>query len=281
MDPIPTADGKSVSPSADAEAPQTLGAWFRQNGVQLAVVVAVIVAVCSYLHPMDVLLAGLGLSLIIFIHELGHFLAAKWCDVHVKTFSIGFGPAVPFCSYKWGETTYMVGIIPLGGYVSMVGEGDNAGDEDAEEDPRSFRHKSVGQRMLIISAGVIMNILLGMACFVASTTGQTLCVTEGTVGIDDEASATGRLTLQVVPNPASGRTRVTLVAGEPGEGMEQVRVGLFDATGAQVLDLSESFARSGYRYAEFDASSIAAGSYFVRAVGGGFNGVVGTVTLGR
>ena len=66
----------------------------------------------------------IGLGFVIFIHELGHFLAAKWCDVHVKTFSIGFGPAVPVCSYKWGETTYMLGIIPLGGYVAMVGEGD-------------------------------------------------------------------------------------------------------------------------------------------------------------
>ena len=85
-----------------------------------------------YLDPIDTLKVILGLGLVICIHELGHFLAAKWCDVHVKTFSIGFGPAVPFCSYKWGETTYMIGIIPLGGYVSMVGEGDNAGDDDAE-----------------------------------------------------------------------------------------------------------------------------------------------------
>ena len=101
----------------------------------------------------------LGLGFIIFIHELGHFLAAKWCDVHVRTFSIGFGPAVPFCSYKWGETTYMVGVIPLGGYVEMVGQTDgpeSENDADHDDDPRSFRRKTVGQRMLIISAGVIL-----------------------------------------------------------------------------------------------------------------------------
>jgi regulator of sigma E protease len=145
-----------------------LTAWFKDNMVSLVITAVIVALVVIYLDPIDTLKVVLGLGLVIFIHELGHFLAAKWCDVHVKTFSIGFGPAVPFCSYKWGETTYMIGIIPLGGYVSMVGEGDNAGDDEAEEDPRSFRKKTVGQRMLIISAGVVMNILLGMACFVAA-----------------------------------------------------------------------------------------------------------------
>src|SRR5205085_7962668 len=136
----------------------------------LVITAGVVAAVCIWLDPIDTLKVMIGLGFIIFIHELGHFVAAKWCDVHVRTFSIGFGPAVPFCSHKWGETTYMVGIIPLGGYVSMVGEGETEGsdDEAAEEDPRSFRKKSVGQRMLIISAGVVMNVILGMACFAAA-----------------------------------------------------------------------------------------------------------------
>lgn len=144
-------------------------AWLRENAISLVITAGVIAAVCIWLDPIDTLKVVIGLGLVIFIHELGHFLAAKWCDVHVRTFSIGFGPAVPFCSYKWGETTYMIGIIPLGGYVAMVGEGEGAeGDEEAEEDPRSFRKKSVGQRMIIISAGVVMNVLLGMGCFVAA-----------------------------------------------------------------------------------------------------------------
>jgi regulator of sigma E protease len=109
-------------------------------------------------------IVALGLGFIIFIHELGHFLAAKWCDVHVQTFSIGFGPALPGCSFQRGETTYKIAVLPLGGYVNMVGEGPEA-DED-ENYPRSFKNKSVGQRMLIISAGVIMNVLLGCVLFV-------------------------------------------------------------------------------------------------------------------
>ena len=106
----------------------------------------------------------LGLGFVIFIHELGHFLAAKWCDVHVQTFSIGFGPALPGCSFQRGETTYKLAVLPLGGYVNMVGEGPEA-DED-EDYPRSFKNKTVGQRMLIISAGVIMNVLFGALCFI-------------------------------------------------------------------------------------------------------------------
>lgn len=107
----------------------------------------------------------LGLGLVIFIHELGHFLAAKWCDVHVQTFSIGFGPPLfGICAYKWGETNYKIAWLPLGGYVKMVGEGDDS--EESEDDPRSFKNKAVWQRMIIISAGVVMNVILGSVFFI-------------------------------------------------------------------------------------------------------------------
>src|SRR5713226_1824224 len=104
----------------------------------------------------------LGLGFVIFIHELGHFLVAKWCDVHVQTFSVGFGPALPGCSFQWGETLYKIALFPLGGYVKMVGEGTE--DEENADDPRSFKKKSVGQRMAIIAAGVIMNVILAGVC---------------------------------------------------------------------------------------------------------------------
>ncbi|MCE9565559.1 MAG: site-2 protease family protein [Planctomycetes bacterium] len=165
---IPVAGSAGAGEPDHAAEVSALKGWLRENLVSLIISAIAIGLVIKYLDPIDTLKVMLGLGLVIFIHELGHFLAAKWCDVHVKTFSIGFGPAVPFCAYKWGETTYMIGIIPLGGYVSMIGEGDNADGEEAEEDPRSFRKKTVGQRMLIISAGVVMNIILGMGCFVAA-----------------------------------------------------------------------------------------------------------------
>jgi regulator of sigma E protease len=161
--PGPT-DPATGQPDHGAEVTE-LRSWFRENLFSLVITAVVVALVCVYLDPIDTLKVVLGLGFIIFIHELGHFLAAKWCDVHVRTFSIGFGPAVPFCSYKYGETTYMLGIIPLGGYVAMVGENE---EEEGEEDPRSFRKKTVGQRMVIISAGVVMNIIFGLACFTAA-----------------------------------------------------------------------------------------------------------------
>lgn len=143
-----------------------LAAWIKQNSFSLAIGLAVVVAIFRYLNPADVILAALGLTAIIFLHELGHFAAAKLCKVRVETFSIGFGPALPFCSYKYGETTYKLAMVPLGGFVKMLGEGEGASDEEGDDDPRSFKNQSVGERMFIISAGVIMNILFGAVLFV-------------------------------------------------------------------------------------------------------------------
>jgi regulator of sigma E protease len=135
-----------VASASAPDEPATIGAWFAQNGVILAVVAGAI-AFASW-KGWDFLLIGkviVGLGFVVFIHELGHFLAAKWCDVHVETFSIGFGPALPGCSFQRGETRYMVALFPLGGYVKMVGEG--AESEEGDDDPRSFKNKAVGQRM--------------------------------------------------------------------------------------------------------------------------------------
>jgi len=109
----------------------------------------------------------LGLGFVIFIHELGHFLLAKWNGVKVEKFSIGFGKTL--FGFKRGETEYVIAAIPLGGFVKMLGEGGEAGegspDAEAANDPRAFNNRPVGARMAIISAGVIMNILLAMVCF--------------------------------------------------------------------------------------------------------------------
>lgn len=157
------------APAGAPAGPTTIGGWLAANFLPLLFVGAVVgLIIWRGLVVWDVALAVLGLGLVIFIHELGHFLAAKACDVHVETFSIGFGKAIPGCRFKYGETTYKVGWIPLGGFVKMVGEGDNADTEEAEEDPRSFKNKPVWQRMVIISAGVVMNLILGCVCFIVA-----------------------------------------------------------------------------------------------------------------
>jgi regulator of sigma E protease len=111
----------------------------------------------------NVFKVAFGLGFVIFIHELGHFLLAKWNDVKVEKFSIGFGPTL--LGFRRGETEYVLAAVPLGGFVKMLGEGP---DEEASKltDPRAFTNKTVGARMAIISAGVIMNVILGLGCFV-------------------------------------------------------------------------------------------------------------------
>lgn len=118
----------------------------------------------------NVLRVAIGLSLVVFFHELGHYAVAKWCDVMVERFSIGFGPIL--FSRKWGETEYALSAIPFGGYVKMLGQDDmdssQMTDEEIAEDPRSYTAKKVWQRMAIISAGVIMNVLTGILFFAAA-----------------------------------------------------------------------------------------------------------------
>ncbi len=143
---------------------------------------------------------AIGLGFVIFVHELGHFIVAKLCGVKCEKFYVGFdipikiGPLqLPsrLGRFRWGETEYGVGILPLGGYVKMLGQDDDprmaqqeaeririkkeAGAEmdnsvaasSAEEDdyvldPRSFPAKPVPHRMAIISAGVIMNLIFAV-----------------------------------------------------------------------------------------------------------------------
>jgi regulator of sigma E protease len=141
-----------------------------------------------------------GLGFVIFVHELGHFAVAKMCGVKCEKFYLGFDIAgLKFCKFRWGETEYGIGILPLGGYVKMLGQEDNpaklreemerakaSGGNDGPKsaasgesqavvsgqqppvpavstdslfDPRSFLAKSVPKRMAIISAGVIMNLI--------------------------------------------------------------------------------------------------------------------------
>ncbi|WP_437223245.1 RIP metalloprotease RseP [Planctomicrobium sp. SH661] len=117
---------------------------------------------------LNILIVAIGLGLVIFFHELGHFLVAKWCNVYVERFSIGFGQ--PIIARKYGETEYVLGWLPFGGYVKMLGQDDmdpaQMTDENVAENPRAYTAKTVPQRMAIISAGVIMNIITGTLFFV-------------------------------------------------------------------------------------------------------------------
>jgi regulator of sigma E protease len=105
----------------------------------------------------------IALGILIFVHELGHFIVAKLFGVGVEKFSLGFGPRV--VGIRRGETEYLISAFPLGGYVKMIGETDES--ELSEEDRRrSFTGKSPLQRMAIVAAGPLFNILFAWLVYV-------------------------------------------------------------------------------------------------------------------
>ena len=137
----------------------------------------------------------LVLGVLVFVHELGHFLTAKWAGIGVPRFSIGLGPRV--VGVKVGETDYCLSAIPFGGYVKMAGmEGEEAfegleggGEEEAVPPEKRFESKSIKWRLVVISAGVAMNFLLGWAIYVGLAWRNGIPTIDETVvaGVDSSA----------------------------------------------------------------------------------------------
>lgn len=120
----------------------------------------------------------LAITLLVFVHEMGHFLFAKLFGMRVERFSIGFPPKI--LKKQVGETEYVLGATPIGGYVKIVGMVDESMDTDGLKEapkPWEFRAKPVWQRMVVISAGVVFNVLLAFAIF----TGLRLSYGETTI----------------------------------------------------------------------------------------------------
>jgi hypothetical protein len=126
------------------------------------------------------------IGLLILIHELGHFFVARWTGVGVERFSIGFGPVL--LRWKGKETEYCLSVIPMGGYVKMMGEEDNPleGGGGATYDPaKAFAKKPLWARFLIVFAGPGMNLVLAAVIF---------AVVLGTLGRPVWPAAVGRVT---------------------------------------------------------------------------------------
>jgi len=153
---------------------------------------------------------AIGLGMVIFVHELGHFAVAKLCGVKCEKFYLGFDIyGLKLARFRWGETEYGIGILPLGGYVKMLGQDDNptkaaeerertklpadvaeastakaaeaetVGPSGERIDPRSYTAQSVPRRMAIISAGVIMNVIFAVLAAIVAYK----------IGVDDQACA--------------------------------------------------------------------------------------------
>jgi regulator of sigma E protease len=131
------------------------------------------------------------LGILIFVHELGHFLVAKWSGVRVLRFSLGFGPRI--FSVIRGGTEYCISAVPLGGYVKMLGE-DTEEDVAAEDRDRSFAVQSVWKRIGIVLAGPFSNLLFAILIFtlVYAFAGiPQLSTTIGTVNPNSPAARAG------------------------------------------------------------------------------------------
>ncbi len=166
------------------------------------------------------------LGVLIFFHELGHFIMAKASGVGVITFSLGFGPAI--FKKRIGETEYQLAAVPLGGYVKMIGENpeEDADNPEIPYDPqRSFAEKKLGVKALIVAAGPIFNLVLAVLFYaILAWSGLQMLSPEPLVGEvkpDSPAYTAGIL----------AGDRIVSIAGEPITQWEEIsaRLGQVEA----------------------------------------------------
>lgn len=161
----------------------------------------------------------LAIMILVFVHEMGHFLFAKLFGMRVDRFSVGFPPNV--LKKKVGETEYVVGVTPLGGYVKISGMVDESMDTDfvsSEPQPWEFRSKPVWQRIIVITAGVVFNVLLAALVYMSLryTTGETYIPAENVEAVYiEEGSLMHDIGLRT-------GDRVVAVNGEPLERADDI-----------------------------------------------------------
>jgi membrane-associated protease RseP (regulator of RpoE activity) len=143
---------------------------YETGGLRLALLIGA-VALAGVAFGWPVLVVILGIVVMIFLHELGHYLTAKWAGMKVTEFFIGFGPKI--WSFRRGETEYGLKVVPAGAYVRIIGM-NNLDEVDPADEPRTYRQKSFPKRLLVVSAGSLMHfaqafvllvILLGVVGF--------------------------------------------------------------------------------------------------------------------
>lgn len=126
-------------------------------------------------------------GILIFIHELGHFVTARLCGVSIKEFAIGMGPTVVSWNSKKYETRYAIRLLPIGGFVSMVGEDEESDSKDA------FCNKSVFKRALIVVMGPLMNLVLGFLIMMIFVFSQPNLVSTTIAQFNDNAISNEKL----------------------------------------------------------------------------------------
>jgi regulator of sigma E protease len=194
------------------------------------------------------------IAILVFIHELGHFLAAKACGMRADVFAIGFGQRLfgynKINGFTWGNlpkdfdtqgnTDYRLSLVPLGGYVKIAGMVDESFDTkfaSSEPQPYEFRAKPTWQKVFVISAGVLMNLLLAWAIFWGSNFFQGKAFTNTTsVGYVEEGTAADSVGF-------IAGDKILSINGKPVTSWEEVRAEMFIHTLGE--DLKVNIERNG------------------------------------
>ncbi len=172
------------------------------------------------------------LGVLIFVHEAGHFIAAKWAGIYVHRFSLGLGSPISWLTFRRGETEYSISWLPLGGYVKMASREEDPGSavleggapEAVVPPDRVFEAKPVWKRVIVILAGVTMNALFAWAAFtfLAKKNGRQIepVTTVGRV-IEELVPPGGEALRQITPG-----TRIVAVNGNPVSSWDEIQSGI-------------------------------------------------------
>jgi membrane-associated protease RseP (regulator of RpoE activity) len=150
--------GNGVWPTGDDDHKEA--ADYREpkgSVVQLIAVIAAILALAMLTHSLDLLIVIAAIIAMVMIHELGHFATAKWSHMKVTEYFLGFGPRL--WSFRRGETEYGVKVLPLGGYVKIIGMS-NTEEVDPADEARTYRQQPFHNRLMVALAGSFMHFVM-------------------------------------------------------------------------------------------------------------------------
>jgi membrane-associated protease RseP (regulator of RpoE activity) len=202
---------------------------YQTGGLRLALLVAAVVALGVLANWMYVWII-LGIVVMITLHELGHFITAKWSGMKVTEFFFGFGPKI--WSVRKGETEYGIKVLPAGAYVRIIGM-NNLDEADPADEPRTYRQQSFPKRLLVASAGSIMHFAQAFVLLVIAI---------GVVGIPGASVSSPDDDLRVWPIVRVNEDSPAAAAGFE-EGDEIVAVG-----GRHVSEYDDGLTSAVHRY---------------------------------